>query len=85
MNDSEEGYVYSEKFKARVNYQNSSVHIPVEIYEGGKYRFAEMYLYILDKDSRSKGISEPNDFLVGQVDRRNLLITNEYYILNRSK
>ena len=40
INDSlANGFVYSEKFKQNVNFDYSSVHIPVEIYEGGNFHF----------------------------------------------
>ncbi len=39
INDSEPGFVFSEKFRQKVNFNYSSVHIPVEIWEGGKNSF----------------------------------------------
>ena len=36
VNESAPGFVFSQKFKQKVNFDYSSVHIPVEIYEGGK-------------------------------------------------
>ncbi len=36
INQSNPDYVYDPAFKQAVNEKDSSVHIPVEIYEGGK-------------------------------------------------
>ena len=37
MEDDDPAFTSSAKFKQRVNFGESSVHIPVEIYEGSKY------------------------------------------------
>ena len=36
INDSDPDYRYSEQFRQRVGFNTSSIHIPVEIYEGGQ-------------------------------------------------
>ena len=36
VNDSDPSYEFSDHFMQKVNFGNSSVHIPVEIYNGGE-------------------------------------------------
>ena len=38
VNESDPDYVYDDLFKQKVNKNASSVHIPVEIYAGGRYQ-----------------------------------------------
>ena len=37
VNESDGDYTYDTKYNQLVNYNTSGVHIPVEIYEGGKW------------------------------------------------